>query len=93
MALELVGKYEIMGSVLEVSVEDGRLWVTDSEMERSEAIPQNDTKYFLPDSNALLHFQLSDHGNVQRVIVQQSERMIPCPPVKAPREEGAAAGS
>lgn len=80
----LVGRYEIMGSVLEVSVEDGRLWVTDAEMEKSEAIPQNDTTYFLPESNALLHFQLSDHGNVQRMIVQQSERMIPCPPLEAP---------
>jgi CubicO group peptidase (beta-lactamase class C family) len=88
----LAGRYEIMGSALEISVEDGRLWVTDSEMEKSEAIPQNDTTYFLPESNALLHFQLSDHGNVQRMIVQQSERMIPCPPMKAPQEEGSAAG-
>jgi CubicO group peptidase (beta-lactamase class C family) len=88
----LVGKYEIMGSTLEISVEDGRLWVTDSDMEKSATIPQNDTTYFVPASNALLSFQLSDRGTVERMIVQQSERRIPCPPLKKARPDRSAAG-
>jgi hypothetical protein len=83
----LVGKYQVMDSVLEVALDDGRLWVTHPDMERSEAIPQKDTSYFVREANALLHFQVSDHGNVERMFLQQGERVIPCPPVRRPESE------
>jgi CubicO group peptidase (beta-lactamase class C family) len=77
----VVGRYRLGDSVLELSVEKGRLWLVDSEMERSEAIPQSETTFWVRDSNAMLQFVPAAGGNPDRLIVRQSERVIPCPRV------------
>jgi CubicO group peptidase (beta-lactamase class C family) len=80
----LAGSYRIGETVLEIGVEDGKLWLVDSDGERSEAIPQDDTTFFVREANAVLHFKLGEFGKVERLLVLQSERMIPCEPVAAP---------
>jgi hypothetical protein len=77
----LVGEYDLMGSVLQVAFEDGRLWIDHPDMQRSEAIPQTETTYFVRKANALLHFRLSDRGSVEQLILRQGERWIPCSPL------------
>jgi len=86
---DVVGRYRLGDSVLEVALEEGRLWVTDPDLERSEAIPQSETTFFLRDANALLRYLPATDGNQDRLIVQQSEHVIPCPRVEeAPDENG-----
>jgi CubicO group peptidase (beta-lactamase class C family) len=74
----LTGKYQVMDSVLEITHEDGRLWFMDSDMIKSEAIPQSETRFFVREANAVLNFVLSEGGKPERMIVQQGERVIPC---------------
>ena len=78
----LVGKYRLGDSILEVSLEEGRLWVTDPDLERSEAIPQSETTFFVRDANAMLRYLPAVGGNPDRLIVRQSEHVIPCPRVE-----------
>jgi CubicO group peptidase (beta-lactamase class C family) len=77
----LTGAYRLADSTLEVSLVDGKLRVTDPDGEESEAVPQSETRFYLPESNAVLDFKLGDDGRVERLVVLQSEHVIPCRPV------------
>jgi hypothetical protein len=83
----LVGKYRLGDSILELFLEEGRLWVTDPDLERSEAIPQSETTFYVRDSNAMLRYlPAAGGGNPDRLIVQQSEHVIPCPRIEPTAE-------
>jgi CubicO group peptidase (beta-lactamase class C family) len=75
----LAGRYQLMDSVLEITYEEGRLWLTDTEGIKSEAIPQSETRFFVREANAVLDFIAGEDGRPERMILQQSERVIPCP--------------
>jgi CubicO group peptidase (beta-lactamase class C family) len=74
----LTGRYQLMDSVLEITYENGKLWLTDSEGIKSEAIAQSETRFFVREANAVLHFDLNDGAEPERMILLQSERVFPC---------------
>jgi hypothetical protein len=80
---ELAGRYRLMDSALEVSFEGGKLWVTGDDLDRAEAIPQNENRFYIRQANAVLGFQREENGGVRRMILQQSEHVIPCEPLAA----------
>jgi CubicO group peptidase (beta-lactamase class C family) len=77
----LAGSYRLMDSALEVSFENGKLWVKGDDLDRSEAIPQNENRFYIRQANAVLNFQREEDGRVRRMILQQSEHVIPCEPI------------
>jgi CubicO group peptidase (beta-lactamase class C family) len=81
---ELAGSYRLGDSTLTIALEEGRLWLVDSELERSETIPQSESRLFSREANALLDFPRGEDGGIERMIVRQSERVIPCPRVESP---------
>jgi CubicO group peptidase (beta-lactamase class C family) len=79
----MVGRYRLGESVLEMVADDGRPWVVDDDRERSRTVPQSATRLWLPDDNAVLDFVAGQDGRIERLLVRQGERVIPCPRLEA----------
>lgn len=76
----LAGRYLLQkGYVLEVSVEGGRLFLTTPDLKKAEARPQAPHRFFVKQGNALLNFEKSPDGSVSRLVLQQGEKVFPCP--------------
>lgn len=73
------GKYRVdVNYVINISTKNGKLFFSDPEIESAELIPQNDSKFFLRDAAALIHFLKDKDGKINRIVIQQNETQIPC---------------
>lgn len=78
----LVGSYRLGDSSIAISLVDGSLRASLPELERAPLVPQGDSVFWLREANALLRFPVDEHDRVTRLILQQSERLIPCPRIE-----------
>jgi CubicO group peptidase (beta-lactamase class C family) len=79
----MVGRYRLGESVLEVVLDEGRVWVVDDDGERSTTVPQSAKRLWLPDDNVVLDFPAGKEDGVERLLLRQGERVIPCPRLEA----------
>jgi CubicO group peptidase (beta-lactamase class C family) len=75
-----VGRYQIRpGLILEVTTEEGRLFVQATGQEKFEIYPESKTEFFLKVVDAQITFVIDDNGAVTGLILHQAGRDIPAP--------------
>lgn len=74
----LVGRYRLRDDTIVVTLADGSLRAAFPDLENALLVPQGDSVFWLREANALLRFPADDNGEVSRLILQQSERVIRC---------------
>ncbi|MBU0472593.1 MAG: serine hydrolase [Bacteroidetes bacterium] len=76
---QYTGKYKLDEDFeITISFDKGKLFYTDPDINLAELIAQNNSKFFLRQTVALVHFLKDKEGNVNRIVIQQNENQFPC---------------
>ncbi|MFH1196330.1 MAG: serine hydrolase domain-containing protein [bacterium] len=76
---QYAGKYKLDENYeITISFDKGKLFYSDPDINLAALIAQNNSKFFLRQAVALVHFLKDIEGNVNRIVIQQNENQFPC---------------
>ena len=78
----LAGTYRFEDQPFVVTIEGGKLWLTDPEKKKLEGIPQNETRFYIRPANAVIRFPRTPDGKPAPMVLQQSETVTLGPRVE-----------
>lgn len=80
---QYAGVYKLQDNhIINITIAAGKIFYSDPDLPPTEAIPQTEKNFYIRPANALVQFIQNDRGEVEKLILRQSENVFPCLRIK-----------